>query len=159
MATKKSPATKETETEEQLLEQPAEAQEKDPELEKTLKAQQAEIAALKAKLEQMANNPPVNQRDDAATVKQAAREAAIAGVDPWTIKINVRAPRRPGKEDPWYWINVNGLSVQLPADDKYHEMKLPWAEALINSLEAEKMASDFQDKMEVYDPITNPHRD
>ena len=157
MATKRKPA--ETETEEQLLEQPAEeTQPKDDQSEK-LKAQQAEIEKLKAQLAaaQQANKPGVRQ-NDAEIVRKACEEAVKDGVDLWTVKVNVRSPRKPGKEDPWYWLNVNGRSVQIPADDKYYELALPWAETLINSLEAERRAADFQDQLEVYDPVTNPHK-
>lgn len=157
MATKKNPASK-TETEEQLLEQQAE--EEKPETGKAddqLTAQAKEIEKLKAQLAEMkkANRTPM---DDAAVVKKAAEESAKAGVDPWEVTVNIRAPRRPGREDPWYWISVNGRSVQIPADDRYYDIKLPWAEAMINSLQAEKRAADFQDGLEVYDPVTNPHR-
>lgn len=125
-----------------------------------LKAQQAEIAKLKKQLaEAQQAKPAVKNRDDAETVKQAAREAAAAGVDPWTVTVPVRSPRRSGKEDPWYWICVNGLGVQIPADDKYHDVKLPWAEVLVDMLAADRRAEDFQDSIEVFDPVTNPHRD
>jgi len=128
------------------------------EAEAKLKAQQAEIEKLKAQLaEAQKARKPGMQQDDAAIVKQAAKEACEKGKDPWQITVNIRAPRKSGKDDPWYWLNVNGRSVQVPADDKFHELKLPWAETLINSLEAEKYAEDFQDKLEVYDPVTNPH--
>ena len=154
MATKKSP---DPQTEEQLLEQ--QAAETQPEVKESakLKAQQAEIERLKAQLA-AAQARPVAQ-NDAEVVKAASREAAENGVDPWTVTVNVRSPRRPGKEDPWYWLQVNGLSVQIPADDRRYDLKLPWAECLMNSLDAERYAAEFQDSIEVYDPVTNPHRD
>ena len=156
MATKRKPA--ETENEEQLLEQPAEeTQPKDDQSEK-LKAQQAEIEKLKAQLAAAQQAKPGARQNDAEVVRKACEEAVKAGVDLWTVKVNVRSPRKPGKEDPWYWLNVNGRSVQIPADDKYYELALPWAETLINSLEADRRAADFQDQLEVYDPVTNPHK-
>ena len=157
MATKRKPA--ETETEEQLLEQPAEETQPEGDPSEKLKAQQAEIEKLKAQLaaaQQQAK--PGARQNDAEVVRKACEEAVKAGVDLWTVTVNIRSPRRPGKEDPWYWLNVNGRSVQIPADDKYYEIKLPWAEALINSLEAERKAADYQDQLEVYDPVTNPHK-
>ena len=155
MATKRNPAS---ETEEQLLEQPAEETKPKAKTEnEQLKAQQEEIEKLKAQLAAM-QKVTRNPQDDRDVVLKAAEEAAKAGIDPWQVKVNIRSPRRPGKEDPWYWLNVNGRSVQVPADDKYYEMKLPWAETLVNSLYAERRAADFQDSLEVYDPITNPHQ-
>ena len=157
MATKRKPA--ETETEEQLLEQPAEETQPEGDPSEKLKAQQAEIEKLKAQLaaaQQQAK--PGARQNYAEVVRKACEEAVKAGVDLWTVTVNIRSPRRPGKEDPWYWLNVNGRSVQIPADDKYYEIKLPWAEALINSLEAERKAADYQDQLEVYDPVTNPHK-
>ena len=58
-----------------------------------------------------------------------------------------------------YWLNVNGRTVQIPADDRRYDLKLPWAACLMDSLEAENRAADYQDSLEVYDPITNPKRD
>lgn len=150
MATKRNPAT-----EEQLLEQQAE--EAKPEESAKLKAQQAEIEKLKAQIAAMQARPAA--QNDAEAVKAACREAAEKGVDPWEITVSVRAPRRPGKEDPWYWLNVNGRTVQIPADDRRYDLKLPWAACLMDSLEAENRAADYQDSLEVYDPITNPKRD
>lgn len=153
MASKKTPAPQD---EEQLLEQQAE--EAQPEVNESakVKAQQAEIEKLRAQIAAMQKRPAQN---DAELVRTASLEAAEKGVDPWNITVNVRSPRRPGKEDPWYWLNVNGLSVQVPADDRRYDLKLPWAECLMNSLDAENHAADYQDSLEVYDPITNPKRD
>ena len=156
MATKRKPA--ETETEEQLLEQQAEETQPQDEQDAKLKAQQKEIEKLKAQLAEAQANKPGARRNDAEMVRKACEEAAKAGVDPWTVKISIRSPRRPGREDPWYWLNVNGHSAQVPADDRYYDLALPLAETLINMLEAEKNAADFQDNLEVYDPVTNPHK-
>ena len=154
MASKKTPAT---ENEEQLLEQQAE--ETKPKADAQLAAQQAEIEKLKKQIAEMQKNTRPVAQNDAEIVRKAAEEAAAAGVDPWEVTVKIRSPRRSGKEDPFYWLNVNGKSVQVPADDKYYDIKLPWAECLINSLDAERRAADFQDAMEVYAPVTNPHRD
>ena len=160
MASKKTPELK-PEKEDQELEAVAEKGEGlTAEAEAKMKAQQAEIEKLKKQLAEAQKSVPaaVNQ-NDAEVVRQAAVKAAEEGTDPWTVKVPVRAPRRSGKEDPWYWLNVNGKSVQVPADDKYHEMKLPWADALVSMLEAEKNAEAYQDSIEVFDPVTNPHKD
>ena len=159
MASKKTPVMETPETEEQELE---ETVKKDDglEAEAKVKAQQAEIEKLKKQLaEAQKAKPAARNRDDAEAVRQAGRDAIAAGVDPWTVTVSVRSPRRSGKEDPWYWICVNGQGVQIPADDKYHDVKLPWAEVLVDMLAAERNAEEFQDSIEVYDPVTNPHKE
>lgn len=167
MATKKNPVQKpEEEVTEATEEVVKTAEEPNEDAAKALAEAKAELEkarkeaeALKKQLD-AAKKPAVRGRgDDAQTVREAANEAAEKGQNPWDIKVSVRAPRRPGKEDPWYWLSVNGQTVQVPADDKYHELKLPWAEALINALEAERYAGDYQDTLEVFDPVTNPHPD
>ena len=165
MATKKNPELKVPENEDKELEAVAEkseqiakkAAESDAEMQKKLQAQAAEIEKLKAQLAQ--NNRPTNRtQNDAEVVRQAAQEAAEKGLDPWDVKVTVRVPHRQRNEDPWYWVNINGRAAQIPADDRYQEMALPFAETLLNSLEAERMAAEYQDGIEVYDPVTNPHR-
>ena len=86
-------------------------------------------------------------------------KAAEEGKDPWGIMISIRAPRRPAKEDPFYWLSVNGRTLQVPANDKYFEMALPFAACLTEMIAAEWFANDFADSIEEYDPITNPHRE
>ncbi len=118
----------------------------------------AEIERLKRELE-YANMRAAyaTPRDERVRVQQTAEKAAEAGEDPWKIKIAVRVPRRPPTEDQWYWININGLSAQIPADDKIQEMKLPFAVALMDMLTAEERAQDYADSLEVKDPVNNPH--
>ena len=142
MATRKTSPAEVPEMEEKAAEPVTELEKKD-----------AEIAALKA---QLARSKP-SLRSDYERVKQACEEAAAAGIDPWTLTIEIMVPHREKTEDPWYWINVNGLSVQIPANDRYQEIKLPWADVLVETLRAEKRALDYQDTLEVYDPVTNPH--
>lgn len=159
MATKKTPA-KEPEQELELEETAPAAEKPAEDTEAKVKAQQAEIEKLKKQLAAaQAQKPAPRNRDDAETVRQAARDAIAAGKDPWSETVSVRAPRRSGKEDPWYWICVNGRGVQIPADDKYHDVKLPWAEVLVDMLAAERSAEEFQDSIEVFDPVTNPHKE
>lgn len=102
----------------------------------------------------------VRQQDaDYIMVKEACKAAEESGEDPWKIEIEVRAPRRPRGEDPWYWINVNGRSVQIPANDRRQKMKLPFANVLVEMLDADRRAEDYAASLEVYDPINNPHRE
>ena len=155
MATRKK--TELTEQEEPIQEetvQPAEEPE-NAELEKA----RAEIEALK---KQLAARQPAQRRTGNETdydrVHRVEQETAEAGKDPWDVMIEVLVPHREKTEDPWYWINVNGLSVQIPANDRYQEMKLPWACVLVDLLKYEKASLDYQDSLEVFDPETNPHR-
>lgn len=132
----------------------------------TLQAKQNEISKkdaiieeLKRQLEQAKKPAPGKPAEsDYDRVHRIERECAAEGTDPWNVKVDVLAPHREKTEDPFYWLNVNGLSVQIPADDRYHSIKLPWACVLVDLLRYEKASLDFQDSLEVYDPETNPHR-
>ena len=142
-----------------VLEETVTAAEEVPAKKTELEKAQAEIAALKAQLE--AAQKPVQRggkETDYDRVHRIEQETAEAGIDPWTVDIEVLVPHREKTEDPWYWINVNGLSVQIPANDRYQAMKLPWACVLVDLLKYEKASIDYQDSLEVFDPETNPHR-
>ena len=118
----------------------------------------AEIERLKAELE-AANKRAAYARpeDELKRIQEMCEQAAEEGTDPWKVLVSIRIPRRPATEDPWYWININNVSVQIPANDQVQELKLPWAEALLKMLAAEDAAKDYIDKrIQVYDPITNP---
>ena len=99
---------------------------------------------------------PQGSMSDLERVHVACRKAAEDGVDPWTVKISVLSPRI-GKGEDSYWLCINGKSVQVPANDRYFEMALPYAECLVNEIEARYRAADMIDKLEVYDPELNPH--
>ena len=124
---------------------------------KDLEQAKEELAALRAQIAEM-QKPRAGKETDYDRVHRIEKETAEAGKDPWTVMVDVLVPHREKTEDPWYWINVNGQSVQVPANDRYFELKLPWAAALTDMIEAEWHASDFQDGIEVFDPVTNPHR-
>lgn len=113
----------------------------------------AEIAKLKEELSLMKGGG----MKDADRVEALARETAEKGLNPWDVKVSVRVPRRPVGEDSSYWVNVNDRSAQIPANDQIQEMKLPFAEVLMNHLKAENAARDFADNIQVYDPVSNPH--
>ena len=89
-------------------------------------------------------------------VSGAIKDIIDAETDPWGIKISVLAPRI-GKGEDSYWLRVNGRSVQVPANDRYFELALPFAECLVNEISARHFAADYIDTIEVYDPKTNPH--
>ena len=143
----------------------------DQELEETVKksdgpldeaaAKDAEIARLRAELATAQKQSEGYRAGRDADVVQQAIEAAIeAGVDPWDVKVSVRVPERRDTTEKSYWMMVNGRSVQLPANNQYQEMRLPFAEALMNTLQADRFAQNFADNVvQVYDPISNPHPD
>ena len=124
----------------------------------------AELEALKKENERLKQNSvaavsATGGMSDYDRVKEACRKAAEEGKDAWDITISVRAPRRPAKEDPFYWLSVNDRTVQIPATDKYYDMALPFADCLVESIAAEWFANDYADNIEVFDPETNPHRE
>jgi len=132
----------------------------EPEEEPALEDKDAEIARLKAELEEANRRATyATPKSERERVAEMSRKAAEEGLDPWSVKIAMRIPRRPPTQDPWYWINVNGRSAQIPANDQVQELKLPWAEVLVNMLNAEDAAQDFADSIKMYDPKTNPHPD
>jgi len=124
-------------------------------------AMQAEIERLKAENEQLKKNSVLavgafGAMTDRERVRKACEEASKNGVDAWTQKISVRAPRRPAKEEPYYWLSVNAKTIQVPADDRYYNLQLPFAQCLVDMIAAEWLAADYADKIENYDPVTNP---
>ena len=155
MASKKTPEQKQA-AEEQQLQQP---EVKSEPAKETSSAKDARIAELEARLA-AAERQAAGYRagNDAQLVQQAIKEAIAEGKNLWDVKISVRVPERRDTTEKSYWIMVNGKSVQLPADNKYQEMRLPFAEALMNQLHADKYAQQFADnEIQVYDPFTNPH--
>lgn len=124
----------------------------------------AELEALRKENERLKQNSvaaygATGARSDYERVQDACKKAAEAEADSWGIKISVRAPRRPAKEDPFYWLSVNGRTLQVPANDKYFDMPLPFAACLMDMIQAEWFANDYADSIEEYDPVTNPHRE
>lgn len=118
----------------------------------------AEIESMKAELKAAKMKAvPAKRKPDALVVQELCEECAKTGVDPWTVKVTVFVPKRGPQEDPWYWIQVNAKSVQLPANNTDQEMKLPFADTLMKMLQAEDRAQKYQDELKVYDPKLNPH--
>ena len=135
----------------EAAEAPAEeADEKDLEIAKL----RAELAAAK-----QANVSEVfvpNGRGDMERIQRVATDAAEAGEDPWKIFVKVRVPRKQGAGDDDFWVSVNGVSAQIPANGNVQEMKLPFAMALMDAVEAEEKAIEFAEGLRKYDPVTNP---
>ena len=98
---------------------------------------------------------PFGGKDDYERVKDACEKAAAEGLDPWTVKISVRAPYKGKKEDPNYWLSVNAKTIGIPANDRYYELALPFAQCLEDMIRAEKRASEFIDGIEEFDPVTH----
>ena len=165
MATKKPKQEAEIQD---IVEEAAEELEAKPEeivkgnaLEEVVRSKDEEIARLKAQLQaQMAKARPnrAGRESDYDRIHRIERETDANGVDPWTVEVEVLVPHREKTEDPWYWINVNGRSVQIPANDRLTVMKLPFACVLVDQLYYERRSADYQDSLEVFDPETNPHK-
>ena len=124
----------------------------------------AELEKLRKENERLRKNSvaaygAAGAKSDYERVKDACDRAAAEGRNAWDEKISIRAPRRPAKEDPFYWLSVNGQTMQVPANDKYFELALPYADTMVNMIAAEWFANDFADSIEEYDPVTNPHRE
>lgn len=162
MATKKSgtPVPEEPVAEDMELENEAGKPEETAETAKL----KAELEALKKENERLRQNSVAaygvqGARSDYERVKAASIKAAQEGADEWGIRISIRAPRRPAKEDPFYWLSVNGRTVQVPANDRYYDLTLPFANCLVDMIASEWFANDYADSIEEFDPVTNPHRD
>ena len=124
----------------------------------------AEIERLKKENERLRKNSVLagnaaGQMSDRERVRAACEQAAKDGIDAWTQTISVRAPRRPAKEEPFYWLSVNAKTMQVPANDRYFDLPLPFAQCLVDMIAMEWMAQDFSDSIENYDPITNPKKE
>lgn len=122
-----------------------------------LKAEQAELKAEQAE-RKAASQLGYRVESDKEVVRKAIEQAIAEKKDPWTVKVSVRAALRTDTNDPNYWLCVNQRSMALPADDKYHELPLPFAECLVNTIHAARFVREYADKnIQVYDPYTNPH--
>lgn len=129
-----------------------------------LSAMQAEIEKLKAENERLKRSSvaaygAAGAKSDQERVQDACRKAAEEGRDAWTETVSIRAPRRPAKEDPFYWLSVNGRTLQVPANDRYFDLPLPFAACLTDMIAAEWLAADYSDSIENYDPVTNPKKE
>ena len=125
---------------------------------------EAQLEALRKENERLRANSiqaygAAGAKSDYERVQEACKKAAEEGADAWKVKISIRAPRRPAKEDPFYWLSVNGQTIQVPANDKYFDLALPFASCMVDMIQAEWFANDYADAIEEYDPVTNPHRE
>lgn len=123
------------------------------EMQKRLQELEKENAQLKKN--SVYSPSPFGGAQDFERVKAACQQAAEDGADPWGIKISVNAPRI-GKGEDSYWLCVNGRTIQVPANDRYFELALPFADCLVDEIENRKRANDYIDSIQVYDPDSNP---
>jgi ferredoxin-thioredoxin reductase catalytic subunit len=122
--------------------------------------QQAEIERLKKALAEAQKNGGYRKQSDREIVKEAIDQALAEGKDLWNETVSIRVRPRKDTNEKQYWCSVNGRTMAVPADDKYHEMRLPFAECLVNAMHAEQFVEEYADrKIQVYDPISNPHPD
>lgn len=157
MATKKKDELTEAVLTEDVTEE--KVQDKSPE---TVDPKDAEIKRLQAELEAIRKKQPRvaggKRESDYDRIHRIEAETIKSGEDPWSVMVPVNCPHRAPGEDPWYWINVNARSVQIPADDEIREMRLPFACVLVDTLYSEKRGQGYKDSLQVYDPIVNPHK-
>ena len=144
------------------------AEEKEPvkgavnseELAAMAEAQQREIERLKKELAAAQSQKTEVRKTDKQRVQEAVEKAIKEGKNLWDVKIAVRARPRTGTTEKHYWLGVNGRFLALPADDRYHEMALPYAECLVNAMNAENFVKEYADReIKVHDLITNPHEE
>lgn len=130
------------------------------EMQKIMQEQRSMIEKLNNELTTERSKAAVPRKTDKARVNEAIRQALAEGKDPWDVKIPVRARPRQGTTEKHYWLGVNGRFLALPADDRYYELALPFAENLVNAMDAENFVKEYADKnIQVYDLISNPHQD
>ena len=80
--------------------------------------------------------------EQAEVNEEAAEETAEpVAKSKWDEMETVRTPRK-SKHD-FYYVCVNDRRFEIPADGKEHEMPLPIAEVLRQTLDAEAAADDF----------------
>ena len=181
MATKKKPAEEMTEIDAPEIDQ-GEAEQEAPDntglvkentelkkqmadMQKQMLAMQNQMAEQLRLMQQMAAGKVEEPRTltqaerDAENARKMADKVEADGVDPWTVEIEMFVPHRDPGEDKWFWINVNGRTAQVPANDSRQVMKLPFALVLADTLKAKRREEEYMDNVQVYDPKTNPHQD
>ena len=160
MATKKNVAKEPEEitelTAEETEQEPVRNDAPDPQM----LAMKKEIERLQKENETLRKNSvhsssPYGSGSDRERVAKACQDAADKNLDPWGIKISVLA-QRIGKGEDSYWLSVNGRTLQVPANDRYYEMALPFAQCMVDEIGARHRAEDYIDSIEVYDPKDNP---
>ena len=152
MATRTNKAAIESEVQEPNPVETAQRTAANDEMQERIAKLEAQLAAERAK------SAGYRSGNDAQVVEKAIQDAIAEGKDLWEVMVSVRVPERRDTNEKSYWIMVNGRSVQIPANNQYQELRLPFAEALMNTLKADRFAQNFaENDIQVYDPHTNPH--
>ena len=162
MANRNNPAANEEVKKDQTPEESAmkaqDIQDQIREMQKIMQEQKSMIEKLNSELTTERNKAAAPRKTDKARVNEAIKQALEEGKDLWDVKIPIRARPRQGTTERHYWMGVNGRFLAVPADDKYYELALPFAECLVNAMDAENFVKDYADKnIQVYDLISNPH--
>ena len=84
--------------------------------------------------------PEVSEEELEQEVPGEAEEKP-AKKDKWAQMETVTTPRK--QKHDYYYVCVNDRRFEIPADGKPHEMPLPIAEVLQQTIEAEYAAQDF----------------
>lgn len=163
MANRNTPAANEQENSSQTPEESAvkaqDIQEQIQQMQKIMQEQKDMIDKLNKELVAERSKAAVPRRTDKARVQEAIQQAIAEGKNTWDVKIPVRARPRQGTTEKHYWLGVNGRFLAVPADDKYYDLSLPFAECLVNAMDAEIFVKDYADKIQVHDLISNPHEE
>ena len=163
MANRNTPAANEQDRKEKTPEESAvkaqDIQEQIQEMQKIMQEQKSMIDKLNKELVTERSKASVPRQTDKSRVQEAIRQAIAEGKNLWDVKIPVRARPRQGTTEKHYWMGVNGRFIAVPADDKYYDLALPFAECLVNAMDAEVFVKDYADKIQVHDLISNPHEE
>ena len=163
MASRNTPAANEQDRKENTPEESAvkaqDIQEQIQEMQKIMQEQKSMIDRLNKELVTERSKASVPRQTDKSRVQEAIKQAIAEGRNLWDVKIPVRARPRQGTTEKHYWMGVNGRFIAVPADDKYYDLALPFAECLVNAMDAEVFVKDYADKIQVYDLISNPHEE
>ena len=140
-------STRNSKTAEKITEEAA-VEEKKQETGEAMAAKDAEIEALKKRLAEL------------ETAKEEKKDQLIGNAvmgqvfgpngdeDPiWEEYEDVYVPRHGKGQEPYFFIQINARSCQIPADGKRHRIRKPFAEALQESIDAEMDAEDFADNV------------
>lgn len=163
MANRNTPAANEQENKTNTPEESAvkvqDIQEQIQEMQKIMQEQKSMIDRLNKELVTERSKASVPRQTDKTRVQEAIKQAIAEGKNLWDVKIPVRARPRQGTTEKHYWMGVNGRFIAVPADDKYYDLALPFAECLVNAMDAEVFVKDYADKIQVHDLISNPHEE
>ncbi len=116
----------------------------------------AEMQARLAEAEKLIAS--MTKGDDYKIVHELSEKCAKEGKDPWQVDVDIRVPARRDSNDPYYWLNINGRSAQIPANNTVQTMRLPFACTIVDMIRMEQHAKNFADEeIQVKDPLYNPH--